>query len=81
MQEKIKAAINLFHYAVINGNSTVNEDEFDGLGVLVKDSSTEYKPATAVDLSTSALMDTNYSAFLDMMDEFVSKMQGNQLCF
>ena len=48
MQEKIKAAINLFHYAVINGNSTTNEDEFDGLNVLVKGSSTEYTPATFI---------------------------------
>lgn len=81
MQEKIKAAINLFHYAVINGNSTTNEDEFDGLNILVKGSSTEYTPATAVDLSTSALMDTNYNAFLDMMDDFVSKMQGKPTMF
>ena len=76
MKEKIKAAINLFHYTVINGNSGTNEDEFDGLNKLVEGSSTEYIPADAVDLSTSEAMDTNYNAFLDMMDEFVSKMQG-----
>lgn len=42
MQEKIKAAINLFHYTVINGNSTTNEDEFDGLAKLLKGSTTEF---------------------------------------
>lgn len=45
MQEKIKAAINLFHYTVINGDSAVNEDEFDGLDKMLKGSSTEYNNA------------------------------------
>lgn len=81
MQEKIKAAINLFHYTVINGDSKKNADEFDGLDKLVKGTSTEYKPTEAIDLSTSAAMDTNYNVFLDMMDEFVSKMQGKPTMF
>lgn len=130
MQEKIKAAINLFHNTVINGNSTSNQNEFDGLDVFLKGSSTEYNasayaltsdsavvagknyytrsgsgttqspyvytlvasPATAsiatyyentseVDLSSSSAMDTNYKAFLDMMDDFVSKMQGKPHMF
>lgn len=42
MQEKIKAAINLFHYTVINGDSSVNEDEFDGLAKLLEGSTTEF---------------------------------------
>lgn len=42
MKEKIKGAINLFHNTVINGNSSVNQLEFDGLDLLVAGSSTEY---------------------------------------
>lgn len=42
MKEKIKGAINLFHNTVINGNEAVNEDEFNGLDVMLKGSSTEY---------------------------------------
>lgn len=41
MKEKIKGAINLFHNTVINGNEAVNEDEFNGLDVMLKGSSTE----------------------------------------
>ena len=37
-----KAAINLFHYTVINGDSSVNEDEFNGLAKLLKGSTTEF---------------------------------------
>ena len=42
MKEKIKGAINLFHNTVINGNEKTNEDEFNGLDVMLKGSSTEY---------------------------------------
>lgn len=120
MQEKIKAAINLFHNTVINGNSTENEDEFDGLDKLVAGSSTDYnteveykltsdtalvsgkeyytksgsnytkvtspvvgsiatyyeKVLPCIDLSDSGKMDENYKVFLDMMDNFMSKMNG-----
>lgn len=76
MKEKVKAAINLFHYAVINGNSTRNTDEFDGLNKLVTGSSTEFNKGEIIDLSTSAKMDENYNMFLDMMDSFISTMQG-----
>lgn len=130
MKEKIKGAINLFHNTVINGNEDANSEEFNGLDVMLKGSSTEYnaseyektedeavvtgknyytrsgsgtsqspykytlvaEPATAsianyyenvkeFDLSSSAKMDSNYQEFLDMMDEFVSKMQGKPTMF
>lgn len=42
LKEKIKGAINLFHYTVINGNSSKNSKEFDGLNVFLTGSSTEY---------------------------------------
>ena len=42
MKEKIKGAINLFHNTVINGNEQTNEDEFNGLNVMLQGSSTEY---------------------------------------
>lgn len=81
MKEKIKGAINLFHNTVINGNATSNALEFDGLDVLLSGSNTEYNTDSAIDLSTSAKMDENYQSFLDMMDEFVSKMQGKPTMF
>lgn len=41
-KEKVKGAVNLFHYTSINGDSTKNELEFDGLNKLVSGSDTEY---------------------------------------
>lgn len=61
---------------MINGNSAKNADEFDGLNKLIAGSSTEFNKDSVIDLSTSAMMDANYNAFLDMMDSFVSTMQG-----
>ena len=81
MKEKIKGAINLFHNTVINGNATTNELEFDGLDVMLKGSSTEFNVDGSIDLSSSVAMDENYQAFLDLMDEFVSKMQGKPTMF
>lgn len=72
MTQKIDATTNLFHYTVINGDSTKNEDEFDGLKKLLKGASTEV--TTDVDLSTSALMDTNYNHFLDEVTNFIGKL-------
>lgn len=77
MQEKIKGAINLFHYTVINGDSN-GTDEFDGLDKLLLDSDTEYNKdvAGAIDLSTTEKMDKNYNTFIDALDDFLSSLDG-----
>lgn len=77
--EKIKATSNYFTNLVINGTSKASGEgfvpnTFDGLSKLLADSSTEV--TSAVDLSTSALMDTNANAFLDELDEWISTMDG-----
>lgn len=76
LEEKIKAARNYFHYLVINGDSAVNEDEFDGLDTILTGTSTEYKEALGFDLSTSAMIDANYKSFLDILDNFLSGLDG-----
>lgn len=77
MQEKIKGAINLFHYCVINGDSN-GTDEFDGLDKLLLGSNTEYNAdvAGAVDLSTSAMLDKNAQEFIDQLDNFLAELDG-----
>lgn len=76
MEQKIKAAGALFNDKVINGNSATAAKEFDGLDVALTGSDTEFNKTTAIDLSTSATIDTNYKAFVDMMDEFMSLLNG-----
>lgn len=76
MQQKIKAASALFNDTVINGNSTTNAKAFDGLDVALTGSSTEFNTTTAIDLSSSSAIDTNYKAFVDMLDEFLMSLDG-----
>lgn len=72
--QKVKAASALFSDTIINGNTSTNEDVFDGLDVAITGSDTEV--TAGIDLSTSALVDSNYVAFLDVLDEFLLGLDG-----
>jgi hypothetical protein len=77
MSQKIKAASALFNDTVINGDSAVDANAFDGLNKAITGSSTEYNAGgAAIDLSTSANVTTNYMYFLDALDEFLSGLDG-----
>lgn len=74
--QKVKAASALFSDTIINGNSSVDEDVFDGLDVAVTGTDTEYTPAEVIDLSTSDAVDANYKLFVDQLDEWTGTMDG-----
>lgn len=71
--QKIKAAANLFHNTVINGDSAVNVLEFDGLNKLLTGTSTELGTNKILDLTDPAL--GKYD-LLDYLDEFLSELTG-----
>ena len=73
--QKVKAASALFSDTIINGNTSIDVDVFDGLDVALAGSSTDIS-AGGLDLSTSANVTTNYVAFLDMLDEFLMNLDG-----
>lgn len=75
IKEKTKAGANYFHNLVINGSSASSGSgyvtgTFDGLKKILSGSDTEITSES--DLSTSELMDSNYNAFLDELDAFIS---------
>lgn len=74
--QKVKAASALFSDTIINGDSATNPLVFDGLDVAVTGTDTEYTPEAAIDLSTSAAVDTNASVFVDALDEWLGTMDG-----
>lgn len=76
MSQKIKAAQALFNDTVINGDSAVDAEYFDGLDKALTGSATEFIPTAVIDLSTSAATDSNYNAFLDVLDEFLMRLDG-----
>ena len=75
--QKIKAAQALFNDTFINGDSAVETNAFDGLEKALTGSSTEYNVGdTVIDLSTSQKVTDNYQCFLDMLDEFLTGLDG-----
>ncbi len=55
LKEKVKATINLFHNAVINGDKSVKG--FDGLDKMLVGSSTEINTESVIDLSSASALD------------------------
>ncbi|MBW7572434.1 major capsid protein [Caproiciproducens faecalis] len=76
VQQKVKAAKALFHDTIINGDSAINVNSFDGLNKAVTGSTTEYAVNKTIDLSSTSAVDTNYKQFLDMLDEFLSNLDA-----
>ena len=66
IDEKVKATANEFHNAAINSES--------GLKNALKGTENEF--TSQVDISTSALLDENYSALLDELDTLISSVDG-----
>jgi hypothetical protein len=79
-EQKVKAAKALFNDTVINGDSGVDSNSFDGLEKAVTGSSTEYIPESAIDLSTAAKVTLNWQEFADVLDEFLMGLDGVPSC-
>ncbi|MGO5053640.1 major capsid protein [Lachnospiraceae bacterium LCP25S3_G4] len=79
IEQKSKAGANYFHNLVINGTSASSgtgyvTSTFDGLKKIL--SGTETEVTSTSDLSTSALVDSGYNAFLDELDAFLGMLDG-----
>jgi hypothetical protein len=74
IKEKVTATINTFHNSVINGDS--GSKGFDGLDVMLANSSTEINKSNIIDLSTANAIDSNYKVFLDLLDEYLAELDG-----
>lgn len=84
LRQKILATKNHFQYACINGSKTDNAKDFDGLSTLLTGKSTEYNAGAdkvVLDLSTSANLDTNFKSAIDMLNEFISGLDGHPTMF
>lgn len=77
-EQKIKATSNYFNNLTINGSKASSGtgvlNTFDGLDKLLTGTETEI--TSTVDVSTTALMDSNYNALLDEVDAFLTALDG-----
>lgn len=79
LEQAIKATTNYYHNLVINGTAAASgtgyvTNTFDGLKKSLNGVSTNVE--SAVDISTSAKRDSDYNAFLDELDGFLSLLDG-----
>lgn len=84
LEQKTIATKNHFQYTCINGSKTDKAVDFDGLSTLLKGTSTEYNAGSdkkVIDLSTSELVTSNYQTMLDMLNEFLSGIDGKPAMF
>lgn len=76
LQQKSQATRAKFHDMFINGDSGATATDFDGLDKAITGSSTEYTPSSAIDLSTSANIDSNWKVFLDALRKMRASLDG-----
>lgn len=79
MQEKILAAISLFHYTLINGDATTNTMEFDGLDKMLAGTSTEYNTGSALDISTMATLKANADQLYEYLQNLIKNTNADAL--
>lgn len=77
IEEKVKAAVGTFHNAMINGDSTQQALEFDGLDKFLVGQVTEYGTDAAIDLSTMAKLKENADAFYEALTNLVNSTSAN----
>lgn len=79
IQEKIQAAVSLFHYTLINGNSTTNVNEFDGLDKMLAGQATEFGTGTTIDLSTITNLKANADQFYEALQLLIRETDADAL--
>ena len=79
MEQKIKAAVGLFHYTLINGDATTNALEFDGLDKMLAGTTSEFNAGGAIDISTMAKLKENADQFYEMLQNLIKATDADAL--
>ena len=79
VEEKIKSAIGTFHNAMINGDSAVNEDSFDGLDKFLVGQETEFNATGSIDLSSTAKLKENADEFYEALLKLINRTGAHAL--
>lgn len=67
MEQKIKSAVSLFHWTLINGDKTTRNEEFDGLDKMLAGTATEYNKSAVLDISTMDKLKQNADQLYEML--------------
>ncbi|AIY17996.1 phage capsid protein [Pimelobacter simplex] len=76
MKNKIEGAVAAFNDAIINGDTAVDANGFDGLSKALTGSSTELGAAAGTDWTTVAAGNDTAFAAIDVVDELLAMLNG-----
>ena len=79
MEQKIKAAVSLFHYTLINGDKSTRDEEFDGLDKMLANTSTEFNKNAIIDISTMAKLKDNADQLYEMLQILIRETSADAL--
>lgn len=79
MEQKIKAAVGLFHYTLINGDATTNPLEFDGLDKMLAGTTSEFNADGVIDISTMELLKANADQFYEALQNLIKATDAQAL--
>lgn len=79
MEEKIISAVGTFHNAMINGDSAVDANSFDGLDKFLVGQKTEFNTDGTIDISTHALLEQNANVFYEALLKLINRTGANAI--
>lgn len=79
MEQKIKAAVGLFHHTLINGDATTNPLEFDGLDKMLAGTTSEFNADGVIDISTMALLKENADQLYEALQNLIKATNADAL--
>lgn len=79
LEEKVISAVGTFHNAMINGDSTSDAEQFDGLDKFLVGQSTEFGTAAVIDLSTMTKLKENADVFYEALLKLINRTGAHAL--
>lgn len=79
MEQKIKGAISLFHYTLINGDATTRSTEFDGLDKMLAGQSTEFNASAVIDVSNMTNLKNNADQLYEALQVLIKETSADAL--
>lgn len=77
LEQKIAAAVGVFHNSMINGDVAKDADGFDGLDKFLVGTVNEFGTDTVIDLSTMAKLKENADVFYEALTNLINKSSAD----
>ena len=79
LEEKVISAVGTFHNAMINGDSSGDAEQFDGLDKFLVGQSTEFGTGAVIDLSTMTKLKENADVFYEELLKLINRTGAHAL--